>query len=242
MERTGDEPDRVEGSTMLGVFGEIFPLLVSIAIHPIAAVVALTISGRPGGGRAGIHYAAGFALGIVAAIGAGQLFELVNHGTRGGGTRHLLATVDLIAGVAVLVWGVWSLTLGRKWTETGFVGKIILKAQPRSDGELMRMGFRGALLNPKDLAVSFALGTRLGVIGPEPWQAATAIIVFVFVAVLALLIPAVVAARGGAPARSLLYRLDAWIAGNLPLASAIVLIVMGANMIRSALGHLGRMP
>ncbi|MFM9106077.1 MAG: hypothetical protein ACKOWF_05185, partial [Chloroflexota bacterium] len=144
------------------------------------------------------------------------------------------------AGAIVILVAIWTVTVGRKYAKPGYVGKIILKALPLSDAQLLRKGFVGALLNPKDLAVSVALGVHLGLLDPGPRESIFIVLAIIAVAILPLLIPVIVAARGGDPARSALYRLDAWIRANLPLASAIVLLLMGANMILSAVERLSR--
>jgi hypothetical protein len=223
---------------VIGILGEILPLLVSIAIHPIAIAVALVIAGRPGGAKGGSMYCGGFAAGIITAFGITRLLASGHFGHGGHGARMNLAKLDLVAGVVVILWALWSVTFGRKMTEDGYVGNIIRKALPMSDGQLLFKGFKGALLNPKDLAVSVALGAHLGYLDPGPLQEIAVLAIFVFVGILPLLIPAIVAWRGSTPQKSLLYLLTEWINHHLPLASSLVLVVMGLNMIRSAAPHL----
>lgn len=225
---------------MTDLFADIWPMLVSIAIHPVAITLALVLAGRAHGAKSAACFAGGFCAGLLATCAVGRLLALVLHGPGGGDSRHIAAWMTLAAGVIVALWALSLVVLRANRSRLDFLSRSIPRMLSLSMGGLVLHGFKGAALNPKDLAVSLAFGARLGVLdeGQERAIMAVAVFLFLIAGTLPLLAPAIVSGLGTAPARERLDGLSEQIRGHYLLASAVVLVVMGLNMIRSAMERL----
>ena len=217
---------------------EILPLALGVALNPLGITIAIVLSGRPGGIRAGAAYAAGVTGGLALALGLAHLLAFRHFSRRIDDPRIDVAKVDLAVGVVILLWAAWTIYAGRRKSSGGLSDKVLKLAVHLSPLQLIGLGIGQALASGKNLALAGAAGAKIEADQPGIATAVVSLLLFLLVAVAPLLVPLLIASKGGSTANARLDSLNVWVRDHLPMLAGVSLLILGVGLVQSGLSHL----
>ncbi len=164
------------------------------------------------------------------------LIAIVDVGSLSGGSGPAMGIVGLVAGLALLGWGIrkWQ----KAWTTDGAESEVpgwYSMIEEIGAAKAAASGFGLAALNPKNLLITVSAAAAIAEATADVGAQAVAIVVFVVVGSLAVAAPTIATSVAGERAEPTLARLDALITRHNALIVGTVLIVLGFVVITNGL-------
>jgi hypothetical protein len=227
-----------ERTLVLTAVLDVLPLALGAAFNPVGITVLLLLLGRPDALRAGGAWTGGFVIGLAAAVAVAHLFALRHFARRIDDPRIDVAKVDIAVGALMVAWAIWTIWRGRRPSNHGPLAKM-LAVVPRLRGwQLVLLSAGLTIASMKNIALAGAAGARLGADRPGASAVVVALLLFLLVAALPMLVPLLIAARGGQTGSPRLDALNGWVVAHLSQLSGVSILVLGAAMLRSGLHRL----
>lgn len=223
---------------MLGLFGEILPYALTIAISPvpIIAVILMLMSPRP---RAlGGTYLLGWILGIVAATGVfTALAGVLPEASEPSAPKPAVAVIQIVLGVLLLLLAIKQWRSRPKNGEEPELPKWMQGIDSMKPGAGLGLGFLLAAVNPKNLLVAAAAGLAIGQ-QTDGGAAAVALLVFTLIAALTVLLPVLVFLAAPRKATEVLDHIREWLTANNTAIMVVLFVVLGGQLLGKGLGGL----
>jgi threonine/homoserine/homoserine lactone efflux protein len=218
---------------VLEVVGSLLPYAAGIALSPIAVVgVVLVVSG-PRRRVAGPLFAAGWLVGLSALTAAAVLVgELVG----GGDPARWLSALRLLAGLALVVWGLRMLVGGRgsgKDDPAWMAGLSDIRPL-----RAFTVGLGLAAANPKNIVLVLASASVIGQTEQGGGEALVEAAVFVLLASSSVLGVVLVALVGGDRGLAALVRVRDLMTAHHDVVLGLVLLLIGVSLTGDALAAL----
>lgn len=218
------------------VLGEILPYATAIAISPIPIIATILMLMSARARTLGLGFLGGWVLGIAVAVTAFILLAGVLPEQNSGGPQPILGVVQLLLAAALLALAI------KQWRSRPQAGEEAKLPQWMSAIDSMRPGpafglaFLLAAINPKNLLMAIAAGANIG--RAELGGTATLVTAVIFVAIAALSVAIPVAAFLVAPRQSriALDAFRAWLTANNATIMAVVLLLLGVQLLGKAIG------
>ncbi|SEJ48113.1 GAP family protein [Demequina mangrovi] len=225
---------------MGAVIGGVLPLAVGVAISPIPIIAAILMLLSPQARVTGVGFLLGWVLGILVATTA----FIALSGSYTEGTGESVAAV----GIAQLTLGALLLLLAaRSWRARpaageeaplpSWMGAIDRFTLPRA----LAFGFLMSGVNPKNLLLCASAGISIGAGATDTMPTGTtavALVVFTVLAASTVAVPVIAYLAAAERMRGPLDTLRAWLAANNALIMAVLLLVLGVEMLGKGLGQL----
>lgn len=224
---------------LIQAIGAVLPAALAVALSPFPLIgIVLILAGRQGR-RNGLLFTAGW----IAGLGIVATLVVVVFGGADDLESPSSAIADwgrVLAGVALIVLG------ARKWWQRPRAGNPT--ETPRwmaslDDVSALRALLLGALLsgtNPKNLVLTASAATSIVEAGAHSVDLIVAVTVFVLVGSCTVLGAVIIHLFGGQRAASFLDSVRQFMITNSTVITAIVLLLLGANILGDGLTGLGR--
>jgi uncharacterized membrane protein YbhN (UPF0104 family) len=216
---------------MGGVIGETLPLGLGIALNPIAIVVVIVILGTVETPKNGIAFAFGWISGLTILLALTSLLMQERAAADPESTRTVVYLAKIVFGLILIFAALWG-----------------LRRRPRGEDEkTTRRWIR--LINEGGVARSFGLGlknltliaaaaTVIGQAGLGNRGVAVAVGIFVVICTIGILVPLVARLFGDERGDRLLAVWRVWLERNMAAITAVVMILLAANLIGQGIGGL----
>jgi threonine/homoserine/homoserine lactone efflux protein len=218
--------------------GEVFAAATAVAISPVPIVAIILILFSAHARRNGIFYLFGWVLGLVIVLGAvlllpDGLFVDSSPVLRMGGSVLRLVVGLLLIAAAFAVW------LRRpKAGEAHPLPRWAEQIEQFSAVNAMGLAIGLAVINPKNLAVSFSVLLTLAESGAGPWQARLALVLFVLLGSSSIAMPVLYRLVAGKQADHHLQEWKDWLMHNNATVMFVLLLFMGMLILGKGLGAL----
>lgn len=215
------------------VVAEFFPLAVGVALSPLPLIAAVIVAlGAGGGGRASALLAGRF-LGVVVVVGVfAALSELF---ADAGGSEVVLAVVNVLLGLAMMVFGVITWVRRPGGDAPDAPPKWMASLTGISGTNAFGLGFTLSVANVKELAFGAGAGILIGSTLTEVSPTVAAVAIFAAIGSLTAALPVVAVLVGGDRIRPALDRLHSGLTRSSRTITAVVLVLFGAVLVASAL-------
>lgn len=226
---------------MDGLLTSLVPLLLGVALSPLAvvAIIAVLLSHRPGAN--GSAFLAGWATGIAAVLVFGWLLAWIFAGRSLDEPPVWVPTLRVLVGVELIAAALWVLRRGRKHLRamaqaTG--PALVVAAAPQLPGwlhsvETFRpvrsygLGIGLCALNPVDASCIIVAAVDIAVADVTTSTAAVVSLGFIVIGSSAVATPVLLYAIGRDAADAPLRGMRTWLAGHSSWVNASILAVIG---------------
>ena len=218
--------------------GQVLPLAVGVAISPVPIIAVVLMLVTPRARVNGPAFVAGWLLGL-GVVGAIVLLVASSvEATNDGEPATWVNVLELVFGALLVLASL------KQW-----------RGRPRSDQEPATPKWMGAIegfgpgkalvaaavvaaVNPKNLPLAVAAAASIAGTGISGGEQAVAYVVFALVGAVGVAAPVVIYFAMGEKAGPLLDRLRQWMARNNAVIMAVLLLVIGANLIGDGIAGL----
>ena len=215
---------------MLTDIPELIPLALAIAISPIPLAGLLLKLMSPDGFHATIGLAAGWFVGVGAAVTGLSILStfLPEHDPEAA--APFVAVGSLVVGVALAVVGILQVRSRPPGDDPvklpGWMGVLDRLGPIRA----AVIGFGYAALRPKNLILAAAASVIIWRNNPEPASVVVSLVVFTVVAASTMIAPVLAYAFGTTVVRRGLVRLREWLLTHVALITGVTLLVLGGAL------------
>ncbi|KAM9861692.1 GAP family protein [Leucobacter sp. BZR 635] len=216
--------------------GDILPFAVAIAISPIPIIATILMLMSPRPRPLSLGFLAGWLLGIAVAVVAFTLLAGVIPEREEGASQPILGVVQLLIGLALLLLAVKQWRSRPKAGETAELPKWMAAIDTMKPVAALALGFALAAVNPKNLLMAVAAGASIGHTALGAGANAVVIIVFVVLAALSVALPVVAYLVAPGRASHALDAIRAWLTENNAAIMAVVLVLLGAQLLGKGIG------
>lgn len=222
---------------MLEVLGDVLPTALGLAISPIPIIATVLILLTPRARTGGVAYLLGTLLGIFAVTGVFSLIGGVLPEPGSGGSKPVLGVIQLLLGAlavafAVVQWG----KRPRDGVEP-VVPKWMAGLEQLSVPAVFGMGLLLSALNPKNLILAANAGITVGAASVPVFEAVVLILIVVVIGSSTVLLPVLGNLIWGKQLRKPLERLQRELRRDNAVIMAVLMLVIGVQMIGKAIGH-----
>jgi hypothetical protein len=223
---------------MGGVIGETLPLGLGIALNPIAIVVVIVILGTVETPKNGIAFAFGWISGLTILLALTSLLMQERAAADPESTRTMVYVTKIVFGLILIfaaLWGLRRRPRGENELKTRRWTRLI------NEGGVARSFGLGLFLSDfslKNLTLIAAAGTVIGQAGLGDRGVAVAVGIFVVICTIGILVPLVVRLFGDERGDRLLAVWRVWLERNMAAITAVVMILLAANLIGQGIGGL----
>jgi hypothetical protein len=223
---------------MGGVIGETLPLGLGIALNPIAIVVVILILGTVETSKNGIAFAFGWISGLTILLAFTSLLVRERAAAEPESTRTVVYVAEIVFGLILIVVALWGLRRRprgedglrtRRWTRLINEGGI---------AHSFGLGLFLSDFSLKNLTLVAAAATVIGQAGLSNRGVAVAVGIFVVICTIGILIPLVVRLFGDERGERLVTVWGEWLERNMAAITAVVMVLLAANLIGQGIGGL----
>lgn len=223
---------------MLSVIGDILPMAAVIAANPIIVVVMVLMLLSPGGVRTSAAYLSGWLAGLTALVGLVYLVSRLLVGEDGAGGLPTFVLIESAIGMALIYLG-WKKFKGRPARgEIAELPSWMAAVSSMSPARSFGLGVMLATMNPKNIMLVASATVIMAASDLDTPGVAGVVVIFVAVATLSIggpFVAALVAFDRVAPS---LREVREWLVQNSATILAVLLFVIGVNILGKALGAL----
>lgn len=217
-------------------FGDILPLAVAIAISPIPIIATILMLMTPRAKALGFGFLAGWVLGIAVAVTAFTLLAGVIEEPAAGGSQPVLGVIQLLLGAALLVLAARQWQTRPRTPEDVHLPAWMAKIDTMKPGAAFGLAFLLSAINPKNLLLAVSAGTTIGRAGLSGGQVTVLIVVFVVIGALTVAIPVIGYMLAPEKSATVLDTVRDWLAANNSTIMAVLLLVIGAQLLGKGIG------
>jgi hypothetical protein len=219
------------------VIGETLPLGLGIALNPIAIVVVILILGTVETSRNGIAFAFGWISGLTLLLAFTSLLVRERAAAEPESTRTVVYVAEIVFGLILILVALWGLRRQRgegefstrRWTRLINEGGI---------AHSFGLGLFLSDFSLKNLTLVAAAATVIGQAGLSNRGVAVAVGIFVVICTIGILIPLVVRLFGDERGERLVTVWGEWLERNMAAITAVVMVLLAANLIGQGIGGL----
>ena len=221
---------------MGAVIGDILPLALGVAISPIPIIAAILMLLSPKARVTSVGFLLGWVAGIVIAVTVFTLLASVLPRGETDDSHPVKGVIQLVLGALLLLLAL------RQWRgrpragEEPALPKWMQAIDQVTFAKALGLGFLLSAVNPKNLLLAAAAGTDIGSARLDTGSIVIVIAVFTVIAASTILIPVVGYLIAADRLKAPLAALRGWHAKDNPLIKAVLLLVIGANLIGKGIG------
>lgn len=221
---------------MGAVIGEILPLALGVAISPIPIIAAILMLLSPKARVTSVGFLLGWVTGIVVAVTVFTVLSSVLPGGETDASNPVKGVIQLVLGALLLLLALRQWRARPKAGEEPALPKWMLAIDQVTFAKALGLGFLLSAVNPKNLLLAAAAGTDIGSAGIDTGSIVVAIAVFTLVAASTILIPVVGYLVAAEKLKAPLAALRGWLAKENAVIMAVLLLVIGVNLIGKGIG------
>jgi hypothetical protein len=218
--------------------GSTLPLAFGVALNPIAIVVAIVMLGTATARWTGIAFTIGWVLGltILLSLIAWVIQDRVSNADQSPTTLLSLGRVGLGVILILAAFPTWRgrALPGEQSDPPRWMGLLTQTGGVRAMG----IGLFLSMVSLKNLALLAAAASLLGQAGLGARGLVVAVAVFVVISSIGILVPLLVHLVGGAGGAAMLNTWQGWLSLHAGRITAIVMALLGANLLFSGIGGL----
>ena len=221
---------------MNAVIGDILPLALAVAISPIPIIATILMLMSPKPRPLGLSFLGGWVVGISVAVVAFTLLGGILPEPETGGSRPVVGTIQLIVGALLLLMAV------KQWRgrpgpgEDAELPKWMAAIDTMKPGAALGLALLLSAVNPKNLLLAVAVGASIGRAQLGTGSAAIVIAVFVVIAAVTVAAPVVLYLVAPGKAADVLDEVRAWLVANNAAIMAVLLLVIGTQLLGKGIG------
>jgi hypothetical protein len=220
------------------VIGEILPLALGVAISPIPIIAAILMLLSPKARATSVGFLIGWVGGIVVAVVVFALLSSVLPGRGADAANPVTAVIHLLLGVLLLVLALRQWRRRPKAGEEPALPKWMQAIDQVTFAKALGLGFLLSAVNPKNLLLAAAAGNDIGAADVGTGSIVTAIAVFTLVGASTILIPVVGYLFAAEKLKTPLAALRGWLAKENAVIMAVLLLVLGVDVIGKGIAAL----
>lgn len=221
---------------MGAVIGEILPLALGVAISPIPIIAAILMLLSPKARVTSVGFLLGWVAGIVVAVTVFTVLSSVLPGGETDASNPVKGVIQLVLGALLLLLALRQWRARPKAGEEPALPKWMRAIDQVTFAKALGLGFLLSAVNPKNLLLAAAAGTDIGSAGIDTGSIVVAIAVFTLVAASTILIPVVGYLVAAEKLKAPLAALRGWLAKENAVIMAVLLLVIGVNLIGKGIG------
>ena len=216
---------------MGAAIGDILPLALGIAISPIPIIAAILMLLSPKARVTSVGFLLGWVAGIVIAVTVFTLLSSVLPGGDASESNPVTGVIHLLLGVLLVLLAL------RQWRHRPKAGaepalpKWMQAIDHVTFPKALGLGFLLSAVNPKNLLLAAAAGNDIGGADLDTGSIAATIAVFTLIAASTILIPVVGYLIAASKLEGPLTSLRGWLAKENAVIMAVLLLVIGADVI-----------
>jgi threonine/homoserine/homoserine lactone efflux protein len=221
---------------MGGVFGEILPLALGVAISPVPIIAAILMLLSPNAKTTGVGFLGGWIAGIVVAIVCFTLLSAALPEDDSDASRPIQGTIRLVLG------GLLLLLAAKQWRGRphGQAAPELPKWMSAIDTltpvKGIGLGLLLSALNPKNLIMAAGAGIAIGAGGVSTTQTVVVIAVYTAIAASTVAVPVIAYLAAADRMAQPLESLREWLVRENKVVMAVLLLVIGVVMIGKGIG------
>ena len=221
---------------MGAVIGDILPLALGVAISPIPIIAAILMLLSPKARVTSVGFLLGWVAGIVIAVTVFTLLASVLPRGETDDSHPVKGVIQLVLGALLLLLAL------RQWRgrpragEEPALPKWMQAIDQVTFAKALGLGFLLSAVNPKNLLLAAAAGTDIGSARLDTGSIVIVIAVFTVIAASTILIPVVGYLIATDRLKAPLAALRGWLAKENAVIMAVLLLVIGANLIGKGIG------
>ena len=221
---------------MNAVIGDILPLALAVAISPIPIIATILMLMSPKPRPLGLSFLGGWVVGIGVAVVAFTLLGGILLEPETGDSRPVMGTIQLIVGALLLLMAV------KQWRgrpgpgEDAELPTWMAAIDTMKPGAALGLALLLSAVNPKNLLLAVAAGASIGRAQLGTGPAAIVIAVFVVIAAVTVAAPVVLYLVAPGKAADVLDEVRAWLVANTAAIMAVLLLVIGTQLLGKGLG------
>ena len=221
---------------MGAVIGDILPLALGVAISPIPIIAAILMLLSPKARVTSVGFLLGWVAGIVIAVTVFTLLASVLPRGETDDSHPVKGVIQLVLGALLLLLAL------RQWRgrpragEEPALPKWMQAIDQVTFAKALGPGFLLSAVNPKNLLLAAAAGTDIGSARLDTGSIVIVIAVFTVIAASTILIPVVGYLIAADRLKAPLAALRGWLAKENAVIMAVLLLVIGANLIGKGIG------
>lgn len=221
---------------MGAVIGDILPLAVGVAISPIPIIAAILMLLSPRARVTSVGFLLGWVAGIVIAVTVFTLLSSVLPAGETEASHPVRGVVQLVLGVLLLLLALRQWRGRPKAGEEPALPKWMQAIDQVTFAKALGLGFLLSAVNPKNLLLAAAAGTDIGTADLDTGSIVVVIAVFTLIAASTILVPVVGYLIAADRLKAPLAALHGWLAKENAVIMAVLLLVIGANLIGKGIG------
>ncbi len=231
---------------------QLIPLVLGIALSPLAIMALVAILVSPRARANGVAFLIGWSVGAVGVplLGLWLFSVLAVHELQD--PPLWVAVLRILVGLLLIAAAVWTYRRGRAHVRAmaaATTPQEVARAAPQLPGWLQtvstfrpgRTALLGAgifILNPVDASCALIAALDITLSGLDTGTVIAVVIVFCLISILPIAIPVLYVLVRGAKAQPTLDRLRNWIAGHTSALNAALLLVIGALQLEKGISGL----
>ena len=221
---------------MGAVIGDILPLALGVAISPIPIIAAILMLLSPKARVTGTGFLLGWVLGIVVAVTVFTLLSSVLPGESTDESQPIKGVIQLLLGVLLLLLGLRQWRGRPKAGDEPAMPKWMQAIDTITFPKALGLGFLLSAVNPKNLLLAASAGVTIGSAGLDTGSIVVVIAAFTLLAASTILVPVVGYLIAAEKLKAPLAALRGWLAKENAVIMAVLLLVIGVNLIGKGIG------
>ena len=221
---------------MNAVIGDILPLALAVAISPIPIIATILMLMSPKPRPLGLSFLGGWVVGISVAVVAFTLLGGILPEPETGDSRPVMGTIQLIVGALLLLMAVKQWRGRPRAGEDAELPKWMAAIDTMKPGAALGLALLLSAVNPKNLLLAVAAGASIGRAQLGTGPAALVIAVFVVIAAVTVAAPVVLYLVAPGKAADVLDEVRAWLVANNAAIMAVLLLVIGTQLLGKGIG------
>ncbi|MEJ1154174.1 MULTISPECIES: GAP family protein [Microbacterium] len=221
---------------MNSVIGDVLPLALGVAISVVPIIAAILMLLSPKAKVTSVGFLLGWIVGIVVAVTAFTLLSSVVPTDSSSGSSPVVGTIQLVLGLLLLVVAVRQWKSRPKAGETPKLPKWMKAIDNVTFFSAFGLAFLLSAVNPKNLLLAVSAGVSIGTAGLDAGSTVIVIVIFVVIAASTVAVPVIAYLIAPTKLRAPLDKMREWLAHENALIMALLMLVIGVNLIGKGIG------
>ncbi|REJ04658.1 GAP family protein [Microbacterium bovistercoris] len=218
------------------VIGDILPLAIGVAVSPIPIIAAILMLLSPKARTTSVGFLLGWVVGIALAVTIFTLLSAVLPDDDPDASKPIQGVIQIVLGAGLLLLAV------RQWRGRPKAGEEPAMPAWMKAIDTMNFGKAAGLalllsaVNPKNLLLAVSAGVTIGSAGLAGGEQTVVIVIFVLLGASTVLIPVVGYLLAADRLRDTLDKVREWLVQENAVIMAVLLLVIGVNLIGKGIG------
>ncbi|MBS1907194.1 MAG: GAP family protein [Actinobacteria bacterium] len=220
------------------VLGAVLPLAVAVAISPVPIIATILMLMSPRPRPLGLGFLLGWVAGIAIGVVVFTLLAGILPAAGGDGPQPVIGVIQLVLGLLLVLLAIKQWRGRPRLGEQAELPKWMAAIDGMRPGAAIGLAFLLSAVNPKNLLVLVAAGAAIGHAGLGAGSVTIVIAVFVLIAAISVLVPVLLFLVAPAKAAVVLDRVRIWLVANNAVIMAVLLVVIGAQLLGNGIGSM----